>query len=147
MKKILKSTRFKVYFSLFLFIVVIPILFSSAIGDDTAERDIYIPKQHQHERFKYLEVSNLEANWSQDTVGVTTTLTNNSYVYDLVNVVIRIDFNSDEGDENIITSIQRQIGTIASKDEYLFNEVFDREDGYQVVGVTIESVELAQKNK
>jgi hypothetical protein len=147
MKKIIKSTRFKVYFSLFLLLIVIPALFLYATDpQDLPKTETLIPDDHQLKRFEYLEINDFITDWSQESVAVTATLTNNSYIYDLTNVEVRIVFSSDEEGVDIVNSVKRLIGTISSRDEYFFEEIFEREGNYQSVTLTIDSLELAEKN-
>lgn len=108
---------------------------------------LFIPVQHQQERFNYLEFSNLETKLNKTKIDTTIKLKNNSYIYDMKDIIVRFDFFEDEKKDKLIESTWLTIEKIPSKIEVDVNSSIENSNQLEAwyVYVVVESTTLVKK--
>jgi len=111
------------------------------------EEALFIPAQHQQERFSYLELSDLETKPNKTKIETTVKLKNNSYVYDMKDIKIRFDFFEDEEKEKLIESTWQTIEKIHSREEVNLNTSIENKNKVKAwqAYVVIEDTTLVKK--
>jgi len=111
------------------------------------EETIFIPDQHQQERFSYLEFSDLETKTNKTKIETTTKLKNNSYIYDMKDVTVRFDFFADEKKEKLIGSTWSTIEKIPSRTEIDLQSSIENSNQLKTwyVYVVVENTPLVNK--
>ncbi len=153
MKNFFRTTRFRVYFTLFLIVIVIPLLLVYSIkqGDDvfisvvdnSEDQLVKIPSEHQKERFTYLAIGDFDVNWTRDSVDVNIEFTNESYIYHLKDIVFYLDFYDDQEAGQVIDSVEFKIDAIAPRESYLFSETLTRKENYLSVMMDLGALSLS----
>ena len=156
MKIFFRTTRFRVYFTLFLIVIVIPLLLVYSIkqGDDvfisvvdySEDQLVKIPPEHQKERFTYLAIGDFDVDWTRDSVDVNIEFTNESYIYHLKDIVFYLDFYDDQEAGQVIDSVEFKIDAIAPGETYLFSETLTRRENYLSVMMDLEALSLSLDN-
>jgi hypothetical protein len=114
-------------------------------SDKNQNLDVYIPEMHWAQRYDYLEMKDIETNWNENSTIISGLVKNNSYIYNLDNVIIRFDFFADENKETLIDSLQHDVGFLKTSDETDFYIEFDSEEPVATWEATYEGVELLKK--
>lgn len=120
-KSFFRTTRFRVYFLLFIVVIFIPglLTYNMRTSDGIAENESLIPSDHQLKRFEYLTASDFETKIIESKVYISFNIQNNSYIYDLKNINFTINYFSDEENTKLITSETKSIEELTSQSSLL----------------------------
>lgn len=146
MKINIRSTRFRVYFTLFLAIIIIPLLLNYSLSQsnlpDTA---VFIPQDHQTKRFDYLEIENLVHVWSPENLQITGTLKNTSLIYNLTDIQLEINLYGDEEATEYLLTYDHEIASIGAGAEYDLLLNLERNSDVESWRMIVKNLSLEQK--
>lgn len=114
-------------------------------SSNNQSRDSYIPDVHWAQRFDYLEMKNIETEWSENYTIISGLVKNNSYIYNLDNVIIKFNFYADENKQTLINSLRHNVGFLETRGETDLYIKFDSEERAITWNANFEGVELLRK--
>lgn len=142
-----RSWRLRIFFIIFFSAIFYYLFFPKPEAKNNTSPEFFIPAEHQEKRFDYLSYSDANFFSENGSQYYSINLKNDSYIYDLKNIYIKLSYFSDKENKNKINEdYLEKIEVIPSKENYLIKkEIISGLPNKYWVAISIDQLELSKK--
>ncbi len=142
-----RSWRFRIFFIILFSAIFYYLFFPKPETKNNTSPEFFIPAEHQEKRFDYLSYSDAEFFSENGKRYYSISLKNDSYIYDLKNIYVKLSYFSDEESKNKIDEdYLEKIELIPSREDYLIKkEIVDGLPNKYWVAISVDQLELSGK--